>query len=604
MKIDNKEKTLPLLLKIIILNLPLFSLVIIRYLWSVEFTALTSVYVFSVLLGYYFLVPLILILPALLLSFFRKISLTFAFLVLTFLLYYFLLDSVVYDIYKFHINLFFIELFFIDFGGYGFTSGMIFLAIGVLMVLAFLEYGVFKLAKKVNNIYLLLIIPIVFLYVFSQLIHIYAFANDRGDITNITVRMPLYFPIQSSEIATKHQKLGSSLGLENNPNLVKTASISYPRKEFKTSLENKDSLPNVIFIVLESWRFDALDSLVCPNIYSFSKKSTVALNHFSSGNVTTTGLFGMFYGLHSTYWEVVIANNTVIDNPVFIDILNENNYDFGVFSNSGFDRLKISSTIFNDINIHKDFIGKYEWQKDRDKNNKFIKFLENRNINDKPFFGFIFYKSTHNSYYFPEEHNIFTPTKNINLGLVNNGTDPTPFLNAYKNSIHYVDELVSDVLESLKKSNLDKNTVIVLTSDHGEEFNDNKGNYWGHGSNFTKYQSKVPLIMYFPDKEPNIINFSTSHIDIVPTLLEESFNIKSKSELYCNGKNIFNLDDNIRPFVVSSYVNYGLILGDNVYAVYPFALKKYKLDDVKKKIDNTDKNIFRKAVDEMNLFYK
>ncbi len=143
-----------------------------------------------------------------------------------------------------------------------------------------------------------------------------------------------------------------------------------------------------------------------------------------------------------------------------------------------------------------------------------------------------------------------------------------------------------------------------MTSDHGEEFNDNKENYWGHGSNFTKYQSSVPLIMFFPDKSPAIVSEATSHIDIIPTILRGVFNLKDSVSTYSSGKNIFDLDVDSRPFVVSSYVNHALIVDDNVYAVYPLALKKYKVNNSKVKVKKTDANLFRQAVDEMNWFYR
>ena len=601
----NIKTTFPFLMKVLLLNLPLFALVIMRFIAEVSFSPLVLIYIVSLLFGYYFIAFFLLIIPAIFTSFFYRISVTVAWFILSMLLLYFVLDSVVYGVYKFHINLFFIEIFFTDFGSYGFTTGMILLALLVIFVIFFIEYSIFKFAKKISNKYLYLIIPFVLLYVFSQLIHIYAFANDRGDITNITVRMALYFPIQSEEIANKHREFGVNLGLEEKSDKVESISINYPKEEIHISDSIKiDSLSNIIFIVLESWRYDALDSLICPNIFNLSKKSLLANNHFSTGNATTAGLFGLFYGIHPTYWEAVKANSSVIDNPVFIDLLKENNYDFGIYSNSSFERLKIASTVFNNIEIHKDFDGKGELQKDRDKNNLFIEFLEGRKTKDNPFFGFVFYKSTHHAYHSPEKHQIFKPTGRINLGLVNNSTNSAPFFNAYKNSIHYIDELVNDILKTLKESELDKNTIIVLTSDHGEEFNDNEKNYWGHGSNFTRFQSGVPLMIYFPNKKSLEVSMTTSHIDVIPTLLQEGFKVKSNINLYSNGKNIYKLKEKVRPVIVSSYVNHGLIIDQNVYAVYPFALKKYNLYDIKKSIGKTNQKLFRRAVDEMNWFYK
>ena len=600
-----KDRTFLLLLKVLILNLPLFSLVLLRYMGDVSPSS--YFYVFSLFIGYYFIVQLVLTLPAFLVIYFKRLSIAIAWFVLSLLLYFYIVDSIVFSIYRFHINYFFIELFFIDFENFGFTTGMLAMGIGALLLSFAFEFGIFYLAKKISNKLIFLIIPIVLLFLASQLIHIFAFANNRSDITSLTPKLPLYFPVTSSSIAGKNQKLGSNIGLGSDISKINkdNATINYPKKEFVGEISGgKDPLPNIIFIVLESWRFDMLDSLYCPNIYNLSRKSTYLAKHFSTGNSTTSGIFGIFYGLHPTYWEAVKANNNIIDNPVFIDVLKKNNYDFGIYSHSNFKRFKLKASIFNGLQLHNSFRGSEDWEIDDNMNKEFIEYINSRINKKNPFFSFIFYTSTHHAYSYPEDSKYFSPTGKINMGLVNNATDPTPYLNAYKNSIHYVDKLVEDVLNTLKNTGLDSNTIIVLTSDHGEEFNDNQDNYWGHGSNFTKYQCRVPLMMYFPDKRAQIVSNATSHIDIAPTLLQEVFHLEDNISAYSSGKNIFHLKNETRPFVVSSYVNHALIIGDNVYAVYPFALTKYKLDNIKQKVNKTDAKLFRKAIDEMNWFYK
>jgi membrane-anchored protein YejM (alkaline phosphatase superfamily) len=39
---------------------------------------------------------------------------------------------------------------------------------------------------------------------------------------------------------------------------------------------------------------------------------------------------------------------------------------------------------------------------------------------------------------------------------------------------------------------------VIVTSDHGEEFNDTGKNYWGHNGNFSPYQVAVPLLVRGP----------------------------------------------------------------------------------------------------------
>ena len=52
--------------------------------------------------------------------------------------------------------------------------------------------------------------------------------------------------------------------------------------------------------------------------------------------------------------------------------------------------------------------------------------------------------------------------------------------------MYYTDKNLGRALNFLGQHiDIDK-TIIVITADHGEEFNDTGKNYWGHNGNFTK----------------------------------------------------------------------------------------------------------------------
>ena len=93
------------------------------------------------------------------------------------------------------------------------------------------------------------------------------------------------------------------------------------------------------------------------------------------------------------------------------------------------------------------------------------------------------------------------------------------FIQAYLASVASVDDLVGDILETLNKTNLDKNTIVIFTSDHG----------WGNGEKDYLYKNslwqestRVPLIIRAPGvsisgkkcKQP------VSLVDLYPTLLD------------------------------------------------------------------------------------
>lgn len=91
----------------------------------------------------------------------------------------------------------------------------------------------------------------------------------------------------------------------------------------------------------------------------------------------------------------------------------------------------------------------------------------------------------------------------------------------YDAEIRYTDEaLIAPLVDKLKKTGLYDRTMLILTSDHGEEFFEHSG--WGHGYNVYDEALKVPLIIKFPDSgfKGKIYDHIVSLIDIMPTILD------------------------------------------------------------------------------------
>ena len=98
----------------------------------------------------------------------------------------------------------------------------------------------------------------------------------------------------------------------------------------------------------------------------------------------------------------------------------------------------------------------------------------------------------------------------------------------YDSCIRFVDKQIGKLIAFLKKTDALKNTIIILTSDHGEQFyptstigfNYNAKNFFLH-EGITSSMLKVPLIFYIPDKKNQIIETVVeAGIDILPTLVE------------------------------------------------------------------------------------
>jgi arylsulfatase A-like enzyme len=90
----------------------------------------------------------------------------------------------------------------------------------------------------------------------------------------------------------------------------------------------------------------------------------------------------------------------------------------------------------------------------------------------------------------------------------------------YASEVEFADREIGRLLEFLKLQELDKNTIVVLMSDHGEELREH--GYVGHIHNLYTESLHVPLIIFdpaSPHKNKRISKLARL-IDVVPTLLD------------------------------------------------------------------------------------
>ena len=86
--------------------------------------------------------------------------------------------------------------------------------------------------------------------------------------------------------------------------------------------------------------------------------------------------------------------------------------------------------------------------------------------------------------------------------------------------ISYHDEYLGKFLTKLEELGLDENTIVVVTSDHGEEFQEHGS--WGHGHSVYQELLGVPLVFRWPGVIPSSLRIEpvVSTMDIGPTVLE------------------------------------------------------------------------------------
>lgn len=402
--------------------------------------------------------------------------------------------------------------------------------------------------------------------------HAWADATYDTRITAITRHVPLYHGATAKRFfqkrglvdaeAMRHHAEVSALGAIGG-----RSALNYPTEPLACE-EPKRPL-NILLIAIESLRADMLDPRWLPNIFAFAERALVFRNHYSNGNATKPGIFSLFYGLPASYWDAFTASATP---PVLMQRMQQLGYDMKILASAtlvspAFDRNAFAG--IKDLRLNTP--GNAPWQRDEQITSDWLSFTDAyvRSEQPQPFFGFLFYDTTH-SYRVPDDYPRVEPYwKTVNQLELGPNFDPEPYLNVYRTTARYTDELVQRVLQDLEAKGLLDDTIVIITSDHGQEFNDNRLNYWGHGSNFSDYQLKVPMVIHWPGKSPAVIDHLTEHFDVAPTLLQQALGCEATpAQTISSGNSLF-ASPHRSWSIAHSYMSYALLVDDLQVVTHP-----------------------------------
>jgi membrane-anchored protein YejM (alkaline phosphatase superfamily) len=559
----------PLFIFTILLSVLTFSINLLRSDVYSDMTLPASLYFILAAIGHSFLFASVLyLIYALLVVLTRSVKFsTVIYLILAIgLQVLFILDGLVFTLYRFHINGFVMDLFL----GAG-TDVFVF------DFWLYLKFALIIISAAVLPYCLTLLIrPYIYRYlnkkrivaivgfavsclVVSHVGHAVASAARNMSIERSATVLPYFYPLTANSLM---KKIGIAVDdeIEGHTFNLRSANLNYPLHP----IEKPDSLPsyNILHIVIDSWNPTTFDSITTPEIHQFSKQAAYYSNHFSSHCGTSGGIFGMFFGLPFSYQkDFEIAQLS----PLFIDMLVNEGYNIQVFPSATFEKPPFHKRIFRRVpHINTKTEGKTPFERDNKITEMAIDFLKEQN-RSKPFYAFIFYDLPH-AISIPEECRAkFQPSwDEPDYLALKNDIDRTPFFNLYKNCVYHTDNLIGQVLKQMEESDLLDNTIVIITADHGQEFNENKKNYWGHTSNFSDWQLKVPFILFDPSgRNPQVYNHMTTHYDIIPTILSRYFGVKNSTSDYSLGYDIDNTAGRY-PIVVGDNNTFGFVFEDKI----------------------------------------
>ncbi len=520
------------------------------------------------------------------------------------------IDQQSYQVYHFHLNLVLLKLMLssLAMNPSVVEVSLISLIIFSIIVLEFFIASFTFKNKKYFSIKLCL--KTYFISLLSLAFCYLTLINSMNKGENIFALQTPYYPLydQIFKVLTLNQDNNQKLNYFTNRRFTNmnysSAKLKYPINPLicPSQLKNK---PNVILFIIDTLRFDSFNSKEMPNLYKRKNQFSNFKEHWSGGNSTKPGLFSMFYGLPHTYWQSMIDAKKP-------PLLNSK------FKEAGYSLNLLMSSYYQDPpfekNVYLDFTSLYtasdvdilKTSEMRDKiiTNKVVKLL-GKNFKE-PLFLNVFYDAVHAYCENTNIHLNFKPiVKNCNRILSRAHSEQPNYYNRYRNTVHFVDSQMEEVFKIIDQKNLWQNSIVIVTSDHGEEFDDNRQGYWGHTGNYTKYQLKVPLLVHWPKKEIKDINYKTSHYDLAPTLLEDVLACDKNNKNYSVGQNLFDINNRDKYLIAGSYTNTAVVTPKRTMVF--MSVGTLQIQDSQAKVMpevEPELSILKQAWADMNKFYQ
>jgi arylsulfatase A-like enzyme len=341
----------------------------------------------------------------------------------------------------------------------------------------------------------------------------------------------------------KNSELRVSNPSSNKNDLILSKLFLHPMAMPTEGLRKNQELPDIVFIVIDSLRADALHKYsVSPNLDEFQRNSLSLKNHWVNAAWTRPSTMVFFTGQYASktilnFWDYPVSDDErnqfyQSDIELLPRILSKIGYETIFIGNNPF--VSERRMIGSDVGFHKH----WEYSKSEPDTEKItqktldvltrISKTKQTIPQTQPRFFFINYNDPHKPYTPPTkfQEQLSIPDR------IKSDLDPRAI--DYLGEVAFVDSELGKLFQSLKEKNLWDNSLILITSDHGEVMDPGHeislftgtNTLFGHGQGLYGEDIHVPLFIKFPNSSSEAkfhgtsIHSLTQSIDIFPTIRE------------------------------------------------------------------------------------
>ena len=298
------------------------------------------------------------------------------------------------------------------------------------------------------------------------------------------------------------------------------------REQTRPAGWNVTRKPDIHLLIVETLRRDAM----CPEKMPFTShwrdtECQQLETTYSAANATHLSWFAMLSGKPAVFWE---RERQLQQPALLLDVLHAAGYRNEISSASIFDYAEMDTTNFGHGEATDDMFNKRidpnSWPADASECDRRVLGHWQQSVLAHPAgatFRLMGVESPHFPYYWAKS---YTPPcadyyPSAMLPMHPSARDIKWVKNRYINSVAWTDALLRDYITFLKEHGRYDDAMIVITGDHGEEFQEY--GYWFHATALTREQTAVPLLVKWPKAlGPGTPVAQASHLDIVPSILD------------------------------------------------------------------------------------
>lgn len=335
----------------------------------------------------------------------------------------------------------------------------------------------------------------------SHLLYIWADANFYRPITMQRANLPLSYPMTARRFLERHglldaQEYQRRLVQQGDPEAL---SVQYPLSDI--TFRDGGTRHNLLVLTVDGLNNATVDKAL-PSLNQFASENVRFTQHYSAGLQPEKGLFGLFYGISSSYMDGVLASRTP---SALLNALNAQGYQFGLFSSDGFSQPLYRQALLADYSL-----PQADTQPNSTTVTQWQNWLNGQRSNSAPWFSWIALN-----------------------GVTVNGDNLKARQRSYTRQASGVDEQINAVLQTLQDRDLLKNTVVVITAQRAVNLDSNDDN---PGNRATL---QVPLVVHWPNTPAQTIDRLTDQQDVMTTLMQRLLHVRTNPANFSQGEDLF-----------------------------------------------------------------